>query len=145
MLRHRINRVRRTPFDGRRQPWSCSSTTDNESIGKAGSRSTNRKNKYAPGDEADLVPNAGALFLELKVVDSPPALRLREISDEFVVRCARRLLLDDDLGEVLRDVVDNVLRLLSQLELLEGFKTCRVDGDAGGLSMSTTIVSLNCI
>lgn len=92
---------------------------------------SNREN--APMDEADLVPLAGALLLVLEIVHGPPTLCLGQIGNKLVIVLARRLLLDDDLRQVLRDIVDDVLLLLAELKLLERIQTFRVDGDARGL------------
>jgi hypothetical protein len=85
-----------------------------------------------PADEDKLVPLATLLFV-FKVVNSPPTLGLWESIDEILVIdvCAR--LLDDDLCMFLVEVIDDVLVLVTKLEILVCGKTARVDGYARGL------------
>jgi hypothetical protein len=73
-----------------------------------------------PAEEDELVPLTTLLFV-FEVVNSPPTLGLWEIIDEIIVIgvCAR--LLDDDLGIIFVEVVDDVLVLVTELEILVGF------------------------
>lgn len=84
-----------------------------------------------PGEEDDLV--AGTLGDSVvKVVDGVTAVVAGEVTQEVVVggRGVRRLFNLDRL-EVVRDLVDNVLVVLLQLQFLEGVKALRLDGDSG--------------
>lgn len=86
-----------------------------------------------PGEEDDLV--AGTLGAsEVKVIDGVTAVLGGEVTQEVVVggRGVSRLFNLDRL-EVVRDLVDNVLVALLQLQLLEGFKALRLDSDSGRL------------
>ena len=63
----------------------------------------------------------------LKVVNSPSTLMFWKIADEIVVSNGAARLLDDYLGEVVIQVVDDVFVLVAELESLEFDETFVVD------------------
>jgi hypothetical protein len=67
----------------------------------------------SPREKADLVPLACALLLKLKVVHSPPRFEFREVVDKILVikRCGR--LVNDDLGVMFVEFVQDVLVCLA--------------------------------
>lgn len=91
------------------------------------------KKRDAPHEEADLVALALALLLEFKVVHCPSALSFGQIADKLVVVGRVRRLLDNDLGFLVVNAIDDVLGLLAQLERLEFLKALGADSDTGGL------------
>lgn len=95
-----------------------------------------------PGEETDLVSLAGPLFLKLKVVDGVSAFSWRQLGDKVVVRGRGRGVLHHDLGVGIVESVDNVLDLLSQLELLELRQTLSRDSDTGRLYAGVSYVSM---
>lgn len=86
-----------------------------------------------PGVEADLVPLALVALLVLEVVNGVTAFGGRKLGDKVVVRRRIRLVLDNDLGESVVEGEDDVLGLLSELELLELRKAVLRDLDTRGL------------
>jgi len=79
-----------------------------------------------PADEEDLIPLATLLFVS-KVVNSPPTLGLWESTDEIIVITVCARILNDDLGVVVVEAIDDVLVLVTKLEILESGETGRVD------------------
>jgi len=82
-----------------------------------------------PTEENDLVPLA-TLQLVFKVVNSPSALSLWEISEEIVVVAGVARLLDDNLVIVFVEVVDDILVLVTKFEILVLGETFAVGTDA---------------
>jgi len=80
-----------------------------------------------PSVEGDLVPPA-TLMLVVKVVNSPSTLILWEMTEESVV-VAVPALLDDDFGVFIVEVIDDVLVLVTELEILVGGDTRLGCGD----------------
>ena len=94
-------------------------------IYNCGLRSTSRD---LPAEEGDLVPLTTFVF-EFKVVNSPSTLILWEIYEEFLVVGVLTRLLDDDLGVIFAEVINDVLVRFAKFEGLVGVETFRVDGD----------------
>lgn len=86
-----------------------------------------------PGEEADLVPLALVALLVFEVIDGVSALCGRELADKVVVRRRGRGVLNNDLGVVGVEGVDDVLDLFAKLELLELSQALLRDCDTGGL------------
>jgi len=80
-----------------------------------------------PADENHLVPLPTICCLKLEVVNSPPTLVFGEVTEEFVIICGRARLLDDDLGFVFAEVIDDVFVLVFKLESLELEETGIID------------------
>jgi len=85
-----------------------------------------------PAVEGELVPLT-TFHLEFEVVNSPSTLVLWEIAEESVVVTFVARLLDNDLGVIFAEIIDDVLELVTKLEILVGFETFRVDADTGCL------------
>ena len=103
-------------------------------IGSGGRREGFNGRAHSPREERDLRPLPAVVLLKVKVVHRPPALVLREVPDELVVRRGRRArLLDDDLRVVLVEREDDVLGLLAQLQVLVRRQALGVHANAGGL------------
>lgn len=90
----------------------------------------------SPRVETELVSlPSTALLLELKVIDRPPALCLRKIGNEVVVRGGIGGLFHNDFGFGIVHGEDDVFGLLSKLERLVGGGTVRVDGETRSLQI----------
>jgi hypothetical protein len=89
--------------------------------------------KSSPREETDFVSSTSFLLRELKVIDGPSTFCLGKITDEVVVSCAFRGLLNYDLGVVVTESKDDVLCLLAKLEVLESAETILIYSNARGL------------
>jgi len=89
-------------------------------------RSTSRD---LPAEEDELV-SLPTILLVWEVVNSPSTLSFWEISEEVIIVGGGARLVDDDLGVVFAEIVDDVLVLVTELEISEPGETFVVDGDA---------------
>ena len=81
-----------------------------------------------PADESYLVPLSTVYCVKLEVIDSPPTLAFGEVTEEVVIICGFfPPLLDDDLGFVFAEVIDDVFVLVFKLEILERGETVTID------------------
>jgi len=71
-----------------------------------------------PAEEDEFVPRRTIHFV-FKVVNGPSTLVLWEVGEEVVVLGVTVLLLDGDLGEILAEVVDDVLVLMTKFLILD--------------------------
>jgi len=85
-------------------------------------------NRDLPAVEGDLAPLT-TILLVFEVVNSPSALILWEIAKESVIIGLGARLLDDNLGISFVEFVDDVLVLVTELELLVGCETPLIDAD----------------
>jgi hypothetical protein len=92
----------------------------------------------SPREKANLVSLALAFLVKLKVVYSPSRLGFREVSDEFVIviRCGH--FINDDLGVVFVELVQDVLVFLALFQGLIFFETVVVNLDTGSLLKANT-------
>ena len=80
-----------------------------------------------PADESYLVPLSTVYCLKLEVIDSPPTLAFGKVTEEVVIIFGLPRLLDDDLGFVFAEVIDDVFVLVFELEILERGETAIID------------------
>ena len=85
-----------------------------------------------PRVEYQLVPLPPALLLKLKIVHGPARVLLGKIAEEVIVRIRLGDLVDDDLRVVVVELEDDVLGLLTELQVLVSADAIRVYTDAGG-------------
>ena len=94
-----------------------------ESCHNCGLRSAS---KELPANKEEFVP-LPTILVVLKVVNSPSTLIFWKIADEIVISGVAARLVDDYLGEVFTQVVDDVFVLVAELESLEFDETFVVD------------------
>lgn len=85
-----------------------------------------------PRVEYQLVPLPPALLLKLEIVHGPAGVLLGKIAEEVIVRIRLGDLVDDDLRVVVVELEDDVLGLLTELQVLVSADAIRVYTDAGG-------------